>query len=168
MRKSLINLAAVLFLAAASGIAGAKVSPAKQLLGQYFLIHKSLALDSIEGVSAAAARIADISHRTAAAEVNGKTQLIALSAAAAKLRATDLKSARNGFGELSESLIAFLQANHAKTHPPYQFYCSMVKKHWLQSDKEVRNPYYGSSMLKCGELVQSSQAAGQPGGRNNH
>ncbi len=168
MRKSYINLAAVLFMAAASGIAGVKVSPAEQLLGQYFLIHKSLASDSIEGVSAAAARIADISRRTAAAEVNGKTQLIALSAAAAKLRATDLKSARNGFGELSKNLIAFLQANQAKTNPPYQFYCPMVKKHWLQPAKEVRNPYFGSSMLKCGELVQSGQAAGQSGGHNKH
>ena len=26
----------------------------------------------------------------------------------------------------------------------------MVKKHWLQTDKEIRNPYYGSSMLTCG------------------
>jgi hypothetical protein len=30
----------------------------------------------------------------------------------------------------------------------------MVKKNWLQPDKSVRNPYYGSSMLTCGELVK--------------
>jgi Cu(I)/Ag(I) efflux system membrane fusion protein len=25
---------------------------------------------------------------------------------------------------------------------------------WLQTDKTVRNPYFGSSMFKCGEVVK--------------
>ncbi len=28
----------------------------------------------------------------------------------------------------------------------------MVKRSWLQRGERVRNPYYGASMLTCGEL----------------
>jgi hypothetical protein len=166
--KRFANLAATLLLVGVSGMAAGGLSLPDQLLGQYFLIQKNLASDSIKGVSAAVARITEISRRAATSETHAKPHLIALANAAAKLRATDLKSARNGFGALTDSLIGFLQATQAKTNPPYQFYCPMVQKHWLQPDKEVRNPYYGGSMLKCGELVQSGQAAGQLGGQNNH
>ena len=168
MSKRFANLAATLLLVGVSGMAARELSLPDQLLGQYFLIQKNLASDSIEGVSAAVARITEISRRAAPSETHAKTHLIALATAAAKLRATDLKSARNGFGALTDSLIKFLQATQAKTNPPYQFYCPMVKRHWLQPDKEIRNPYYGSSMLKCGELVQSFRAGGQPTGHNNH
>jgi hypothetical protein len=148
--------------------AGSPPILAEQLLGHYYIIQKSLASDSIEGVSASAAKMADISRRAAATEPHAKAQLTALANAAAKLRATDLKSARNGFGELSDGLLAYLQATQAKRNPPYQFYCSMVKKNWLQPAKETRNPYYGSSMLKCGELIQSGQSVGQHMGPNHH
>jgi Cu(I)/Ag(I) efflux system membrane fusion protein len=26
---------------------------------------------------------------------------------------------------------------------------------WLQADRDVRNPYYGASMLKCGNVVET-------------
>jgi hypothetical protein len=94
--------------------------------------------------------------------------LMAVANAAAKLQTTDLKSARNGFGELSDSMIAYLQATRAKRNPPFQFYCPMVKKNWLQPDKNVRNPYYGSSMLTCGDLVQAGQSVKQNMGHNSH
>ena len=35
------------------------------------------------------------------------------------------------------------------------YHCPMVKAYWLQptSDTAVANPYYGSSMSKCGSRV---------------
>jgi hypothetical protein len=139
-------------------MAAAPLAGADQLLGPYFSIQKSLASDSINGVATSAAEIAKISRQAAASETSAKTQLIALSDVAAKFSAADLKSARNGFGELSDKFIAYVKASKAKTDPPYQFYCPMVKKNWLQPDKVIRNPYYGSSMPKCGELVQWEKA----------
>jgi hypothetical protein len=135
---------------------------ADQLLGQYFLIHRSLASDSISGVTTSVAEIARISRQAGSGEPQAKIQLTALSGAAARFNAADLKSARNGFGELSDTLIAYLKASGAKTNPPYQFYCSMVKKNWLQPDKSTRNPYYGRSMLECGQLVQPDKTGEQP------
>jgi hypothetical protein len=158
-----MNKTALFFVLAVSTIgleaSGSQTTTVDQLLGQYFLIHRSLASDSISGVSTSAAEIARISRQAGLAETQAKTQLIALSDAAARFNAPDLKLARNGFGELSDTLIAYLKASGAKTNPPYQFYCSMAKKNWLQPDKSTRNPYYGRSMLRCGELVQSEKAA---------
>lgn len=31
-------------------------------------------------------------------------------------------------------------------------YCPMVDKEWLQTTAELRNPFYGSMMLTCGEF----------------
>jgi hypothetical protein len=126
----------------------------EQLLDQYYVIQKSLALDSTNGVAAAAAQLTKLGRQAAGAEPQAKAKLLALADAATKFQAADVKSARGGFGELSDKLIAFLQATGAKRNPPYQFFCPMVKKNWLQADKETRNPYYGSAMLKCGDLIQ--------------
>jgi hypothetical protein len=139
-------------------------SPANldQIMAPYYQIQKNLASDAFNGVPAAAARIEKISKQAAGANPLAKTSLNALSAAAAKLQATkSLKSARDAFGDLSDKVIAYLKASGSKTDPPYQFYCSMVKKNWLQPDKSTRNPYYGSSMPTCGELVQFGKAGGQ-------
>jgi hypothetical protein len=159
-----------LILAMGIGFVTAAPQPAlpEQLLEHYYIIQKSLASDSLAGISAAAAQISKLSRAAAAKDSPAKPQLTALANAAAKLEATDLKSARNGFGYLSDGLIAFMKATQAKSNPPFQFYCAMVKKNWLQTDKQTRNPYYGSSMLTCGELVQSSSSNEQPIGHAHH
>ena len=41
----------------------------------------------------------------------------------------------------------------------YVIRCSMAFDNrgadWLSDNKEIRNPYYGASMLKCGELIET-------------
>jgi hypothetical protein len=32
-------------------------------------------------------------------------------------------------------------------------YCPMKKSNWLSNEKTVKNPYYGSAMLTCGEVT---------------
>ncbi len=44
----------------------------------------------------------------------------------------------------------------AKEKEKYFIYnCSKVPGNWVQTTKEIRNPYYGSKMLESGELVSS-------------
>jgi hypothetical protein len=31
----------------------------------------------------------------------------------------------------------------------------MIKTHWLSSEKAIKNPYYGSAMLTCGEVTET-------------
>lgn len=135
-----------------SVFAAPPATAADQILEQYFIIHKSLAADSTTGVVPAAAKIAEIGRSAAQTAPKAKTELTALADAAAQLQSNDLKTARNQFGEVSKRLTAYLQAAGVQKKP-FQFYCPMAKKAWLQSDKSVRNPYYGSSMLTCGELI---------------
>jgi hypothetical protein len=63
-----------------------------------------------------------------------------------------LKAAREAFKPLSKSLIKYLADNKAGKGTYHEAYCPMVKSSWLQTEKEVRNPFYGKSMLTCGEL----------------
>ena len=152
-------------LAIGSVLAVPPSAAVERLLGQYFIIQKSLALDSMQGVSTSVAEIAKISRQAGQAEPQAKTQLIAIADAAAKFNSVDLKSARGGFGDLSDTMIAYLKASGAKTNPPYQVYCPMVKKNWLQPDKAIHNPYYGKEMPTCGQLVNAGKTAEQPMGQ---
>jgi hypothetical protein len=45
------------------------------------------------------------------------------------------------------------KASKLATEPIYQQYCPMKKSNWLSSEKPIKNPYYGSSMLTCGQVV---------------
>jgi hypothetical protein len=63
------------------------------------------------------------------------------------LKAGDLKTLREAFKPLSESI--------AKAELPGGMavaYCPMAKAHWVQKSGEVANPFYGSSMLRCGTI----------------
>jgi hypothetical protein len=141
----------IVFVAGGSALASS-AALVDQLLEQYSVIHKSLSSDSTSGIPEAAAKMAKLSQAALAKESKAKAQLAALSDSAARLRTTDLKAARQEFGELSKRFTAYLQAAGIEK-AAYQFYCPMVNKGWLQSDKNIRNPYYGSSMLECGELI---------------
>jgi hypothetical protein len=65
----------------------------------------------------------------------------------------DLKSQRIHFADLSNDMITLAKASKLATEPIYQQYCPMKKSNWLSSEKPIKNPYYGSSMLTCGQVV---------------
>jgi hypothetical protein len=67
----------------------------------------------------------------------------------------DLKSQRAHFAGLSTNMIALAKNLKLSTEPVYQMYCPMKKSNWLSSDKAVKNPYYGSAMLTCGNIVDT-------------
>ncbi|MFZ9092603.1 MAG: hypothetical protein ACO3FE_21200, partial [Planctomycetaceae bacterium] len=44
------------------------------------------------------------------------------------------------------------------TQPFNHFFCPMVKQgegDWLQTEDQLSNPYWGSMMLRCGDLVRT-------------
>jgi hypothetical protein len=69
-------------------------------------------------------------------------------------RARDLASARRAFGRLGDAiLVAVKEANVSLGDEVKVAYCPMAKKYWLQKGEDVRNPFYGKSMLDCGRIV---------------
>ena len=70
----------------------------------------------------------------------------------------DVAAARKIFGDLSNALIAEIDALNKKGEKFQQvfvFECSMTKPYgkWVQESKEIGNPYQGSKMPKCGKLL---------------
>ena len=126
----------------------ALMEPVKSVLDHYLKIQTELTKDSIKGV--------DENSSAIAKAVKGDTMKM-LSPEVAKqaetLAATkDLKAARAAFKPLSDSLIKYLADHKAGIGTYHQAYCPMANASWLQTGKEIQNPYYGKEMLDCGEL----------------
>lgn len=67
----------------------------------------------------------------------------------------DIKVQREHFANLSNNMATIAKAVKLTGETIYQQYCPMKKAHWLSSDKAIKNPYYGSSMLTCGKVVET-------------
>jgi hypothetical protein len=66
----------------------------------------------------------------------------------------DIKKQRVHFANLSTNMAELAKAMRFTDKPVYKAYCPMKKASWLSNDKAIRNPYYGSAMLTCGNVVE--------------
>jgi len=124
----------------------ALMEPVKSVLGHYLMIQTELAKDSVKGLD---------EHASAIAKSVKADDMKMLSPEVAKQAETlakskDLKSAREAFKPLSTSLIKYLADNKAGQGTYHEAYCPMVKASWLQTEKNIANPYMGKAMLTCG------------------
>lgn len=69
--------------------------------------------------------------------------------------AKDISAQREAFKEISKPMAMW--ASMAVPEGINVVYCSMSPGSWLQKGEDIRNPYYGSEMLKCGEIISSSE-----------
>lgn len=117
------------------------------VLKPYLAIQEGLAKDSLDGLSANAAAIAEASHAL------GDTGA-GVGADAVKLQAAStLPDARERFGALSETLVGYGKAHGWKLPADVrEAFCPMVQKPWLQRGSMISNPYYGKEMPGCGEF----------------
>ncbi|MHC4270064.1 MAG: hypothetical protein ACYSTS_16590 [Planctomycetota bacterium] len=80
-----------------------------------------------------------------------------ISDSATEMKGVGIEKARNMFKKLSRSMINYLKEFNGKLKSggkTYVYYCPMVDATWLQKNEGTRNPYYGSSMLKCGSVKE--------------
>lgn len=70
----------------------------------------------------------------------------------------DIKHQREHFVTLSKNIYALIKVSKQETPIYYQF-CPMANNgkgaNWLSKENTVKNPYYGSMMLNCGEVVET-------------
>jgi len=126
----------------------------------YLSIQSQLASDSIAQVPAQlqaiseSAQSLEATHQNTALNTHG-----AAIAKAADIDVTNVKAARQKLVDLSASVIELVQA-----HPPsdaaanelYLAQCPMVEHgFWLQTSREITNPYMESRMLQCGSIEQA-------------
>jgi len=69
---------------------------------------------------------------------------------------TDLEKRRADFEILSDALIALIDRYGVTGTTLYKQYCPMAfddkGSYWISSERQIRNPYFGSMMLACGEV----------------
>ena len=79
-----------------------------------------------------------------------------LEAIAAK---TNLNNQRSHFVLLNEHLVALVSAFSTLENTLYVQQCPMANNNqgavWLSKEKDIRNPYFGTAMLKCGSTIKS-------------
>ena len=133
------------------------------MLDAYLAIGNQLASDTMDDVSAKAHAMIEALH-TVEGEVPDElweaheTHTKTIHDTAHELGdLSDIKAARIAYGSLSDSFKHFIAAvgvpaNYEK--PIYSYVCGMAPDVpeagiWLQTDEPVRNPYFGSAMLRC-------------------
>lgn len=126
----------------------ALMQPVKSVYDSYLKIQTELTKDSIKGVDESANAIAKAVRgdemKMLSPDVATQAETLA--------KAKDLKAAREAFKPLSKSLIKYLADNKAGKGTYHEAYCPMVKASWLQTEKDIKNPFMGKSMLNCGEF----------------
>ncbi len=135
-----------------------------EILRHYEAVRLALTTDTIDGVAKHASGIRSIvdelgedwtpEHIGVKAEMADEARALLpdLHRAASDLAgAQSLSAARDAFYALSKPMVRFRKA--AVGDQPVVAYCPMVKRSWLQPKGQIGNPYYGQSMLRCGELI---------------
>ncbi len=74
-------------------------------------------------------------------------------------KSDDLKKQRLEFADFNQMFYSTVKTFGLSNVTVYYQYCPMANKdagaYWLSSVKEIRNPYFGESMLKCGETRET-------------
>jgi Cu(I)/Ag(I) efflux system membrane fusion protein len=136
------------------------------LFDAYAQLHDRLASDDLKG-GAEAAEAATKAFKAVKPEglppeleAEWKTRRGEFTKSLAALNASDLKELRQGFRLFSNAMVGTLRRfGGEQTKEIHVFHCSMAFDgrggHWISEGRDVRNPYYGSAMLKCGKITET-------------
>jgi hypothetical protein len=156
-------LSAMLLLACAGGCSSKPPATADgTLLSPYLAIGDALADDELDNLATYGAHIVNaaqpIAHQPGVAE---------MLAAAGRIGAADIATARLAYHKLSEGMIAWLAAHPEQREGLILVHCPMTftneGAYWVQRSGQLRNPYEGAMMLRCGaELAWDDYRHGAP------
>ncbi len=132
----------------------------------YFRIQKALSHDTLKDVKGAVGSLGrgldgvDVSLLKGAAHEAWMKEADAIRKTAAGVAAAgDIEKARQSFALLSEALIGTGRRFGMGRNVAYRFRCSMAFDNrgadWLQDHEKTENPYFGSSMFRCGSMKET-------------
>lgn len=142
--------------------------------GAYAELRDALAADDDAAARAAAVRLHEVAGRAEGGELPREAEVrweeqreLLVRAAGAAAEASSLASLRRHFEDASRAMLALERTfGHAGSGPRYEVFCPMAFDNrgaaWLQDRPEVQNPYFGASMLACGEIRTELPGAGPP------
>lgn len=126
-----------------------------QMFDHYIDLKNDLVSSKADAAQASAQHLSD-----ALANIDGceNTAKLAVEIAAS----SDINVQRDKFTALSADIIALMKHADLSSGNIYVQYCPMANEneggYWLASDKTIRNPYYGSEMLNCGQITETLTA----------
>ncbi len=146
----------------------------------YYPVRKALAADSAPDAAKGVAALGDALGKVDMALLEGdahvewmaRLKTLEQGIAALKEAGTDIEKQRGAFETISTALIqAADQLGLGPGPAAHVVHCPMAFDNkgadWLQPDKEVRNPYFGSAMLNCGSVTRTIGAAEGAGGHEH-
>ncbi len=126
----------------------------QNLLPGYVAIQEALAGDNLKEAINQAEALQKKSTNWENQELKTiKTALVGISSS------KNISDARKEFKKLSLPFTEWLLKN-----PTTKFsamYCPMVDAKWVQKEGETHNPYYGKTMLNCGEKISKKDGPSQ-------
>lgn len=146
----------VLALIVALSVFSAVAQNTDNLVNNY--VHVKDALINSDGKSAAAAIVKLYESIKGDAEFAHRPDLLK---ATEKLRqaGNDIDKQRAAFNDVSTLLWKLVKTSDNASQAVYYQYCPMKKAYWLSTEKDIKNPYYGSAMLTCGKVEDSKPAS---------
>lgn len=126
--------------------------PDGTILTPYLAIGEVLADDRIDGVDKLGAQVVEAGQSRA-----GQPGVDEVLAAAGRIGSPDIATARLAYRKMSEGVIAWLVANPDARADLELVHCPMTFTneggYWVQRSGQIRNPYEGSMMLRCGAKI---------------
>lgn len=78
--------------------------------------------------------------------------------AAKLINASDIEGQRKAFSAVSDMMAMLVKDGKLSMGMIYLEYCPMANNntgaYWLSNNKEIKNPYFGNKMLKCGSVKE--------------
>ncbi|WP_115619005.1 DUF3347 domain-containing protein [Chryseobacterium indoltheticum] len=152
MKKYIITFLFSVF-ALLSANAQTKTNPQlSKLYKNYISVKSALASDDFKKTSIAAGEFLKTTSLLNAKSLDAKKLNALKSDAKIISSAKNIDAQRKPFYRLSEVMIAVATENKISEKTIFVQYCPMAEGSWLSNEKQIINPYYGSSMLKCGSV----------------
>lgn len=123
-----------------------------KLYQNYITVKSALASDDADKSSKAAKEFLKTASEIEAKHVPVRNLNILKKNAAAIAEAKTISVQRENFFSLSDIMIALAKDFKLSENPVYIQYCPMAEGSWLSNESKIVNPYYGKSMLSCGNV----------------
>jgi hypothetical protein len=155
MKKTILILAVFVTGFAQHSIAQEKPAPVQQLLFDYYNIKDALVAGNANVAAAKAGDFIKTLNGIDYKVISEGNVNVLLKDAGKIAESNDLNKQRVVFSNFSNNVIAVAKAVKLSDKEIYLQYCPMKKASWLSSEKGIKNPYYGSSMLTCGSVKET-------------
>ncbi len=137
----------------------------EQLVNQYMKLKDALVASDANAAKAAANEVLTVAKAMPVATLPTEERAFAeektteaISSATKISSANDIAAQRENLELLSESVFSIAKAFGVAEGTLYYQHCPMALNnkggYWLSSNEEIRNPYFGDAMLKCGSTEE--------------